>query len=399
MSVNTSEAVRSLTSWIRAECADIDKTRAVPVPVIDKLRGAGVFRMLVPRHLGGVETDPIAFFDVVEAASCADGSVGWVVMIAGGYATFGGLLHPQGAAEIFSNPSTICVGAFRTEGSAVEVDGGYRVSGRWSLGSGSGHATWFIAGCVVMRNGQPVRTSNGLPVMREVFVPASAVQVIDTWDSTGLRGTASHDFELDNVFVPASRTLWFQEPPACNHSLYRMPPLAMFATFVSAVPLGIARHAIDAFIALARTKKPAMAAGVVAERAVAQATAGRAHALVSGGRAYVRAALEDLWSRVDAGHAPTLSDRAALWTAATHAAHHALEAIQLLYGAAGAEAVYARCPLDRCLRDARTAVQHVVVQQNNYEHAGRLLLSGEPPPVWMIDYRGEAESTISQQSL
>ena len=153
MSVNTSEAVRSLTSWIRADCADIDQTRAVPGPVIDKLRGAGVFRMLVPRQIGGVETDPLAFFDVVEAASSADGSVGWVVMIAGGYATFGGLLHPEGAAEIFGDPSTICAGAFRTEGTAVEVDGGYRVTGRWSLGSGSSHANWFIAGCVVMRKG------------------------------------------------------------------------------------------------------------------------------------------------------------------------------------------------------------------------------------------------------
>jgi hypothetical protein len=92
---------------------------------------------------------------------------------------------------------------------------------------------------------------------------------------------------------------------------------------------------------------------------------------------------------VDAGDAPTVADRGALWTAATHAAHSALEAIQLLYGAAGSDAVYARCPLDRCLRDARTAVQHVALQQNNYEHAGRLILGGEPARVWMIDYRGE----------
>ena len=237
-----------------------------------------------------------------------------------------------------------------------------------------------------------MKTANGTPLMREVFMPASAVQVIDTWDSTGLRGTASHDYTADNVFVPSSRTLWFQEPPTCSRTLYHMPPIAMFATFISAVTLGIARHAIDAFVALARAKAP-VSGGTVAERPVAQATVGRAHALVAGGRAYVRGALEDLWSRVDAGRAPTLADRGALWTAATHAGHSALEAIQLLYGAAGADAVYARCPLDRCLRDARTAVQHVVLQQNNYEHAGRLILgSSEPPRVWMMDYRGEGAS-------
>jgi indole-3-acetate monooxygenase len=383
-------AIRSLTPQIRAECAGIDKTRAVPASVIDALRNAGVFRMLAPREIGGAETGPLAFFDVVEAAACADGSVGWVVMIGGCYATFGGLLPKEGAAEIFGDPSTISAGAFRPEGAAGEVDGGYRVSGRWSLGSGSSHANWFIAGCVVMRDGQPVKAPNGAPLMREVFVPTSAVRIVDTWDSTGLRGTASHDYTVDDVFVPSSRTLWFQDPPVCGRSLYRMPPIAMFSTFICAVPLGIARHAIDAFVALARSKTLAMSAGVVAERPVAQATVGRAHALVSGGRAYVRGALEDLWARVDGGHAPTVADRGALWTAATHAAHSSLEAIQLLYGAAGADAVYAACALDRCLRDARTAVQHVVLQQNNYEHAGRLLLGGaEPPRVWMIDYRGE----------
>ena len=382
------DVVRSLTSWIRAECTNIDQSRELPVAVIDELRRAGVFRMLAPRDLGGAETDPLAFFDVVEETSCADGSVGWIVMIGGSYASLGGLLPAQGAAEIFSDPSTISVGAFKPQGTAVEVDGGYRVSGQWSLGSGSGHANWFVAGCVVVRNGEPVKGSNAVPVVREVFMPASAVQVIDTWNSTGLRGTASHDYRADDIFVPSSRTFWFQEPPSCNRSLYRMPSLAMFATFISAVPLGIARHALDSFITQARSKTLAMGTTVVAERAVAQAIVGRAHALVTGGRTYVRAVLDDLWSRVDAGHAPTLGDRAALWTAATHAAHHALEAIQLLYGAAGADAVYARCPLDRCLRDARTAVQHVVLQQNNYEYAGRLLLNAEPPWVWMMDHRG-----------
>src|SRR5687767_4547608 len=144
--------VRSLTATIRADCTDIDNTRSVPASVIETLRRAGVFRMLAPRDIGGAETDPLAFFDVVEAAASADGSVGWVVMIGGCYATFGGLLSPEGAAEIFGDPSTISAGAFRPEGTAIEVDGGYRVTGRWSLGSGASHANWFIGGCVVMRD-------------------------------------------------------------------------------------------------------------------------------------------------------------------------------------------------------------------------------------------------------
>src|SRR5262245_41617292 len=105
-------AVQSLGSTIRVQCVHTDKTRAVPAATIDALRSAGVFRMLAPRDVGGFETDPLAFFDVVEAASFGDGSVGWVVMIGGCYAAFGGLLPPEGAAEIFGDQSTIGAGAF-----------------------------------------------------------------------------------------------------------------------------------------------------------------------------------------------------------------------------------------------------------------------------------------------
>jgi alkylation response protein AidB-like acyl-CoA dehydrogenase len=128
--------------------------------------------MLAPRDIGGAETDALAFFDVVEGAACADGSVGCVVMIGGCYATFGGLLPTAGAAEIFGDPATISAGAFRPEGAAGEVEGGYRVTGRWSLGSGSSHANWFIAGCIVMRDGKPVKAPPRRGLSRRLGAPA-----------------------------------------------------------------------------------------------------------------------------------------------------------------------------------------------------------------------------------
>src|SRR5581483_1262422 len=118
-------------------------------------------------------------------------------------------------------------------GAAHEVEGGYRLSGRWSLGSGSSHATWYVTGAIVLRDGEPVILPNGQPRMRELFVPASEVEVVDTWDSTGLRGTASHDYVIRESFVPSERTVWFQEPPSEDGPLYRMPPIAMFASFIA----------------------------------------------------------------------------------------------------------------------------------------------------------------------
>jgi alkylation response protein AidB-like acyl-CoA dehydrogenase len=381
-------AVRSLAELIRAECTDIDATRTVPAPVVGALRDAGVFRLLAPVEIGGSEVDPVAFLDVVEAASYADGSVGWCVLIGGCYATFGGMLPLDGARDIYGDPATISAGAFRPDGAAVEVDGGFRITGRWPLASGSSHANWYVGGCVVIRNGEPVIGPTGAPLMRELFFPAAVTEIIDTWDSTGLRGTASHDYTVSDVFVPASHTMWFQEPPTIDRPLYRMPPVAMFATFIGAVPLGIARHAIDEFVVLADTKTPMLSTSVLADKPMAQDRLGRAHVLVTAGRRYLSDTLNDLWLRVQAGQAPTMAHRATLWLAATHAAHSALEAIGLLYTAAGASSVYASSPLDRCLRDARTAVQHICTQELHYELAGRQMLGRDVnSSPWIIDER------------
>ena len=388
--VDPVDAIGALTDMIRTECAVSDATRAIPAKVIDGLRDAGVFHLLAPIDLGGRELDPVTFLDVVEAASYADGSVGWCVMIGGCYATFGGMLPSEAAREIYGNPMTISAGAFRPDGVAIEVDGGYRISGRWPLASGSSHANWYVGGCVIVRDGEPVTGPTGAPLVREFFFPAGDTEIIETWDSTGLRGTASHDYAVSDVFVPATHTVWFQEPPAVDRPLYHMPPVAMFATFIAAVPLGIARHAIDEFVLLASTKTPTLSPTVLADKPLAHDRLGRAHALVTSSRASLVATLGRLWGQVRSGHQPALAEQGALWLAATHAAHCANEAIELLYTAAGATSVYAASPLDRCLRDARTAVQHVCTQELHYELTGRWLLGREIiPSIWMLDYRGE----------
>jgi alkylation response protein AidB-like acyl-CoA dehydrogenase len=383
-------SVEAMTEMIRADCRDVDRTRALPDSVVDALRHHRVFHLLATREVGGAELDPPTFLRLVEAAAYADGSVGWCVMIGGCYATFAGLLPARGAAEIFGDASTIAAGAFRPEGVAERVDGGYRVTGRWQLASGSTHANWYIAGCAVTSDGQPQLAASGMPQMREVFFPAESVELIDTWDSTGLRGTASHDYTVSDLFVPEHRTMWFQEPPRCDRPLYRMPPIATFGTYIGAVSLGIARHAVDAFAELAAAKTPTLSSDRLADKAMAQAVLGHAHAVVGAGRAQLLDALTQLWDRVTAGHPPSLADRGELWLAVTHVAQTCLDAVGRLYSAAGASAVYASCALDRCLRDARTAAQHVCAQQSNYELAGRLLLGrNDAPTVWMLDYRGE----------
>jgi alkylation response protein AidB-like acyl-CoA dehydrogenase len=316
------DSLRALTPTIRAECRDLDRVGAIPKSVVDSLRDLGIFRLLAPQEIGGAEVEPFTFLRAVEETAYADGSVGWCVMIGGCYATFGGLLPPEGAKEIFGDETTITAGAFRPTGVARPDDGGYRVSGRWPLGSGSSHANWFIAGCAVEQEGEPASRQ-----FREVFVPASDVEIIDTWDSTGLRGTASHDYAMTDVFVPQHRAFWFADPPYCDHVLYRMPVIGTFATYIGAVPLGIGRHALDEFSSLAAAKKSPIGASSLADRPVAHDAVGRAHAALTAGRISLTGAIQEVWAKVQSGQPPTAEDHGSLWVAATYAAHRSLEAM------------------------------------------------------------------------
>jgi alkylation response protein AidB-like acyl-CoA dehydrogenase len=382
------DELRSLTPRFRAESVDLDATRTLPATITDELRDRGAFHLLAPPEVGGAEIEPLTFLQVVEETAYADGSIGWCTMIGGCYSTFGGLLPPEGAREIYGDTRTISAGAFRPSGVARPVQGGFHVSGRWQLGSGSSHADWFLGGCMIADGTDETLSPAGRGAVRLMFFPASAVEVIDTWDATGLRGTASHDYSVRDLFVPAHRTMWFSDPPAIDRALYRMPVVGLFATYVAAVPLGIGRHALEAFRGLAAGKTSGGSLAPLASKPLAQANYGRAEALVAAGRSSLLHAVQQVWGNVQSGLLPTLADHRSLWVAATSAAQAALDATEVLYATAGSSSVYASCPLDRCLRDVRTAVQHIVLQEANFEHFGRELLAPEDAPgPWIMDYR------------
>jgi alkylation response protein AidB-like acyl-CoA dehydrogenase len=382
------DQLRSLTPHLRAAAVDLDVARALPATIINDLRQCGVFGLLAPRELGGAEVEPLTFLQIVEEAAYADGSIGWCTMIGGCYSTFAGLLPAEGAREIYGDACTISAGAFRPSGAARPVQGGFQVSGRWQLGSGSSHADWFLGGCMIANDADGASRPAGGGAARLMFFPASAVEVIDTWNATGLRGTASHDYSVRDLFVPAHRTMWFSDPPTIDRALYRMPVVGLFAAYVAAVPLGIGRHALDAFRALAASKTSGTSQAPLASKPLAQANLGRAEAIITASRSSLLYAVEHTWEKVQGGQRPALADHRSLWVAATYAAQSALDATEMLYASAGSSSVYASCPLDRCLRDARTAVQHVVLQEANFEHFGReLLVPHEEPGPWIMDYR------------
>jgi alkylation response protein AidB-like acyl-CoA dehydrogenase len=263
----------------------------------------------------------------------------------------------------------------RPFGNAVAVDGGYRVSGRWPLGSGCQHSGWIVGGCRVIDGDKPRLSADGSPMVRILFFPAADCEILDTWDSIGLRGTGSHDYTVSDVFVPADRSLSFREPPVEPGPLYAMPTVALFGAVLAAVGLGVARHAIDLLLELAETKIAARSRQSLREDATMQTHLGRAEAMLRSARAFFYDTLADAWETVCAGRPVSVRQRAMMWLASSHVAAAAKEATGLVFEAGGSASPYVSGGIERCLRDIHALGQHVTLASGNYQMAGQAFLN------------------------
>jgi alkylation response protein AidB-like acyl-CoA dehydrogenase len=263
----------------------------------------------------------------------------------------------------------------------VAVDGGYRVSGRWAFASGCRHATWFFGASDLYDGDAPRLGPEGRPESRFMLLPAADLEVVDTWDVSGLRGTGSHDVVADGAFVPEERSVapgWEPpRPPRRPEPLYAFG-LGVIPVGFAAVPLGIARRAIDALVELAGTKTHHQSAGLLRERPAAQAQVGQAEARLGAGRAYLLEAVRDAWEAVGRTGALTATQRMRLRLAAAEASRLAVQATGLAWRAGGATSLFASSPLDRCWRDVQAASRNIAINEANYEAAGRVLLGVAP---------------------
>ena len=373
-------AVRALAPRLTAAADEIEAARTLPETLVQALVDAGFYRMYLPRSLGGGEVEPLTYFDVIEALAQVETVAAWSVLISTGSMMIASRGFPDAPLQaLFTSPRhTVMAGSGPPRGRAIAAPGGYRLTGRWTQGSNVLVARWVQVGCHLYEGEQPRRDPDGRIVYLRCIVPSSDVHVIDTWRTTGMRGTGSHDFSLTDVFVPAER-VHRADAPSC-----RREPLYQFLSWThighAALGLGIARVAIREFIALAGGKEATWlpTEGRLASRTTIQAKVAQAEALVGSGRAYVRDTTRDLWETVSRGERPSPEQRAAYRLSIAYANDNAIQAVDLMYHLAGASAIYATHRLDRCLRDIHTASAHVWVSADTYELAGRLLLGLDP---------------------
>jgi alkylation response protein AidB-like acyl-CoA dehydrogenase len=376
---------------IHAAREEIERGRRLPQPIIQAMKDAGIFGMAMPVAWGGPELDPLTQFRVLETLAMADGSVGWCAMINcdGGYVT--AFLDDGVGRAMYPDIQSATAATATTTGQATCVPGGYRVSGRFPFASGCQHCEWVWLGCAVVENGTPRVDSNGVPETRQCLAKLSQCEILDTWYTTGLRGTGSNDLRVDDLFVEAERTFSFQDTTLIRRSgpLYAFP--LMFAAKVSAPALGIARHAIDALIGTV-CEKPARRYTIgerleprkmMRDDVIVQQAVGRAETVLTAARSYLFDVIGDLWETLAKGGDPTAVQIARFTTAPTYIIGECVDVVQLICKSAGGTAVYQRGPYDRCLRDILTMNQHVISTLRTYEMAGRLLL-GLDPLRWLL---------------
>ncbi len=368
--LSTLDAVRALVPDIRARVDEIEQARTLPHDMVDNLVAAGCFRALVPRSHGG---DELAFADalaVLEELAKADGSVGWTVMIgASAPALLGHLPAATFDAVYASGPDVIIAGTFNPMGAATPVDGGFRVSGRWSFASGCRHAHWFLAHCFV--------DDGRVPPLRMTVLPAADVEILDTWSTMGMRGTGSHDFTVDGVHVGSDWTFSIFEPPELDFTLLRIPELCLSTMAFGAVAVGIASGALDEVIALASGKVPMFADATLATNPLFRNQLGRASAALRAARATLVDAAQEAWQMALAGAEFDDQTRARLRSTTTWVAETAAEVVDTAYRAGGGTALYTSSPLQRRLRDIHTLTQHFGVKLDTFTLAGAVLAGQE----------------------
>ncbi|TMA42276.1 MAG: hydrolase [Deltaproteobacteria bacterium] len=306
---------------VRPRSREIEEARRFPADLARTMAEAGLFRMAVPRSLGGLEVEAATLLRAIELIGEADGSV---------------------------------------------------------------NCQWLMGGSAILEDGKPRLLPNGMLDSRLLVFPTAQATLIDSWFAAGLCGTGSGDMEVRELRVPVTRSVSLvTDRPVEGGPLYVFPVFGLLALGIGAVALGIARAAITDLVALAGGKKPQGSTRTLAERATAQTALAEAEARLRAARAFFYEAVGEAWARATGAGDISLEERAALRLAATHATRVAADVARTVYDLGGGSSVHLSSPLQRRFRDAHVATQHVLVSPATLELAGRVLM-GLPTDATML---------------
>src|SRR6185437_16238523 len=352
------DKARALQPMIAAASPANDEIRELTKPVVAALIEGGFFHMLKPKSVGGMELKPIVFTQVTEALAAADGSTGWVTCQSNGCSMSAAYLDAESAKEIFGPVNGILAWGPPGPFEAEPVEGGYRISGTWRFASGSQNATWLGAHIRIKGTGE----------LRSFLFPKTSARMTDIWHTIGLRGTASNQYSVTDLFVPERFAMHRDDPRYRREDglLYRFTSGQLYSIGFAGVGLGIARGTIEAFLLLPATKVARGASKPMRENNVVQSQFAQSEAKWRSARCFLHDTVEETWEFVERNGEMTIEHKAAIRLASTWAIQNARDVVNTLYHATGSAAVFEENPFERRLRDMHTVAQQAQGRQLHY---------------------------------
>lgn len=377
------DSISDIAPVLSQHVEEEEKIGRLSAPVVDALRAGGFFKLFLPKSLGGLEVDPLTMAKIVEGVAHYNTAAGWSLMVANTTLPMLSRISEKGIEEIFNNNSDVLLaGSVHPPMMATRTEGGYLINGRNPLVSNVHEAHWIMTLALVMEGGQP-KFTNGHPEILGVYMRAKDCRIVDTWTVLGMHATDSNDIEAKDVFVPDHRL--FPVMPEFNAGrnfkgpLYKVPSACLnIASLLAPVALAVAQNAIDELKVLASKKTPLGSMVPLRDRGVMQRKLGRAEALVQSSRAYLHDKISQCWQKVTSGQPVSLEEKAGLLLAATYTNQSCVEAVELMYTAAGTSGIYLRNKLSHCVTDAQVLRQHGFMNESRYETAGQVLFGLRP---------------------
>jgi hypothetical protein len=322
---------REVGPALAAAADEIERTQEIPEPALGLLHGSQLFRMLLPKSVGGDQLEPWLYLRAVEEIARHEGSLDWNLFVANSSALIAPFIPLESARAIYGDPRGLISWGPPNQHRATAVPGGYRVTGEWHFSSGYRQANWIGAHCHVVEPDGSLRLNRfGRPTVRTLLMPKAETTPIHDWHTLGMRGTASEGYSVRDVFVPNS-------PARARISLRRrgpLPPSPCRATpAVSGVALG-RRAPCTAFMELAVARRRATLGAWPTARRQAEWRGARRAGI--GARRWL--ILQQVWATAD--DVEPIAQPTGRRPAARRPCH--TEAADGIYKAAGTSAIFTR---------------------------------------------------------
>lgn len=377
------ERANALIPRLKERAVATSAQRHVPAETIKDLWDADLCYLLKPKKFGGPEVRVDTAFGVASILGRGDGSAAWVWTVMGVHDLFIALFPEKAQHEYWEHDRTLSASSFAPGGKMVPVDGGYRVSGKWSFCSGIDHARWMILGGIAGM----VSMNPPIPDIRFMLLPMSDCKVIDDWHVMGLQGTGSKSCVVEDVFVPEHRTVKNDDlvngkSPGTSVNpgpLYRAPVWAIFPFCISSAAPGIAQGACQAFIDEMKARSAAFDHSPLARKPTIQIRVSEATALADAAELLYRRSLVETIDKVMAGETLSIEHRVRSRRDQGYAVQMAKRACETLLTAQGGNGLYERGPVQRAARDLTAVGGHIAANWDmpalNY---GQVILGGPP---------------------